>query len=436
MKSRRIGWILALAVVIGFSPIGRSDVSVNIRVGVGFSFHEWLEPHGYWVHVEGYGRCWYPVGVAVEWRPYVYGHWIWTDGGWYWESDEPWAWACYHYGRWAWTPRYGWVWVPGYEWAPAWVYWREGGGYIGWAPLTPECVFGVDGHLIIRETWFAPTAFVFVEHRSFHKPIRPSVVVINEKIVHKTVNITKVTKNSRDSTTIININNGPQVATIEKASGKKVVAVKAQEARMRVEKSAVDTNEQQKKEKSPKQKPPPRAEPTTRMTAPPAGKPTDSDKKIKAKEEESAAPAKENEKTKQEKKSKRQPDDSEVAPPTNKQKDSEKKSRLADEESVAPAKEKEKPKENRKPKAEPADPETTHPAPPPKQKREEKEKPQKEEGVQAPPKPTPPDQPTSLPQDKGFKPKEGTETPPSAPTDDSKGKKKKKKGEETEAPGR
>ena len=30
---------------------------------------------------------------------------------------------------------YGWVWVPGYEWGPAWVSWRTGGDYVGWAPL-------------------------------------------------------------------------------------------------------------------------------------------------------------------------------------------------------------------------------------------------------------------------------------------------------------
>ena len=48
-----------------------------------------------------------PTGIGAGWRPYFYGEWIWTDEGWYWESDEPWGWACYHYGRWVSSPEYG-----------------------------------------------------------------------------------------------------------------------------------------------------------------------------------------------------------------------------------------------------------------------------------------------------------------------------------------
>jgi hypothetical protein len=32
----------------------------------------------------------------------------------------------------------GWVWVPGREWGPAWVDWRRGTRYFGWAPLPPD----------------------------------------------------------------------------------------------------------------------------------------------------------------------------------------------------------------------------------------------------------------------------------------------------------
>ena len=38
----------------------------------------------------------------------------------------------------------GWVWVPGYTWAPAWVSWRYGDGYAGWAPLPPDSFAGID----------------------------------------------------------------------------------------------------------------------------------------------------------------------------------------------------------------------------------------------------------------------------------------------------
>ena len=66
-----------------------------------------------------------------------------TEYGNTWVSEDPWGWACYHYGRWTYNPYYGWIWVPGYEWAPAWVSWRYGGGYAGWAPLAPGFSVGV-----------------------------------------------------------------------------------------------------------------------------------------------------------------------------------------------------------------------------------------------------------------------------------------------------
>ncbi|MDR3626991.1 MAG: hypothetical protein P4L45_09170, partial [Ignavibacteriaceae bacterium] len=77
------------------------------------------------------------------WSPYRYGHWIWTDDGWYWDSDEPYGNIVYHYGRWYNDDYYGWIWVPDNEWAPAWVEWRYNDNYIGWAPLTPYASFSI-----------------------------------------------------------------------------------------------------------------------------------------------------------------------------------------------------------------------------------------------------------------------------------------------------
>jgi hypothetical protein len=99
-------------------------------------FQSGLSPYGDWVDSPNYGRVWRPH-VAADWRPYYYGHWTWTDDGWFWASDEPFGWATYHYGRWAYDPTLGWIWVPGYQWAPAWVSWRVGDDAIGWAPLFP-----------------------------------------------------------------------------------------------------------------------------------------------------------------------------------------------------------------------------------------------------------------------------------------------------------
>jgi hypothetical protein len=97
---------------------------------------------GNWIDVEGYGYGWQP-DLAVSdpnWRPYSDGYWAYTDYGWTWISYEDFGWATYHYGRWANLADYGWVWFPGedLDWGPAWVSWRTGGDYIGWAPLPPR----------------------------------------------------------------------------------------------------------------------------------------------------------------------------------------------------------------------------------------------------------------------------------------------------------
>src|SRR6266540_5400728 len=153
--SRNLMACLVACLWLGAVP-ARADleVSASVSIHAHSDFYEPLTPHGAWIEVGSYGRCWRPAVATVEWQPYCDGHWEWTDCGWYWVSDEPWAWACYHYGSWVYHPRHAWVWVPGIEWAPAWVSWRVGGGYVGWAPLPPP-------HLRI-----APT-FVFVETRRF-----------------------------------------------------------------------------------------------------------------------------------------------------------------------------------------------------------------------------------------------------------------------------
>jgi uncharacterized protein DUF6600 len=192
------------------------EVSAGVQIHARADFYVPLESHGAWVEVGSYGRCWHPSGVAVGWRPYCYGSWVYTDCGWYWVSDEPWAWACYHYGYWVEDPGFGWVWVPGVEWAPAWVEWRVGGGYIGWAPLVPSGI-------VVRH---APsTTFVFVAETRFGDPVRPSVVIINNPAIISRTTVIGGLKH--DTRTIagaepkrVVINHGPSVAGLQKASGK------------------------------------------------------------------------------------------------------------------------------------------------------------------------------------------------------------------------
>ena len=106
-------------------------------------FYDELAPYGEWVYHPAYGYVWLPRSVPENWRPFTIGRWISTDEyGWYWDSPEPFAWAVYHYGRWGFDPAYGWYWVPGDTWAPAWVQWRYGTDYVGWAPIEPDSYRG------------------------------------------------------------------------------------------------------------------------------------------------------------------------------------------------------------------------------------------------------------------------------------------------------
>ncbi len=230
MRTQRlIVWAAGLALAVLVQTPVRAD---HTSVAFGFSvthvsdFHEPLATHGVWVEVEDHGRCWRPHHVAAGWRPYCSGYWVWTDCGWYWVSDEPWAWACYHYGRWYLHPHHGWMWVPDVVWGPSWVCWREGGGYVGWAPLPPHVRF--HGEVIYAEhIRVEPAWFVFVQHRHFHEPIRPrNVIVNNTTIINQTVNITKIKRVEKTivqgSPTTVVVNEGPATAALEKATAKRI----------------------------------------------------------------------------------------------------------------------------------------------------------------------------------------------------------------------
>ena len=133
---RTVLTVLLLCGGLLFGLRGSAEARVSIGVSVGF-FYDSLAPYGSWIDSPRYGQVWAPRHVPRGWRPYVYGRWVYTDYGWTWVSSERWAWATYHYGRWYHDPYDGWLWVPGDEWAPAWVDWRWGDDYVGWAPLPP-----------------------------------------------------------------------------------------------------------------------------------------------------------------------------------------------------------------------------------------------------------------------------------------------------------
>ena len=106
-------------------------------------FQDELAPYGNWIDDGTYGRVWQPEAslVGADFTPYYTGgHWALTEFGWTWVSDWSWGWAPFHYGRWIVVSGYGWCWVPGTIWGPAWVAWRAGDGYVGWAALPPRGV--------------------------------------------------------------------------------------------------------------------------------------------------------------------------------------------------------------------------------------------------------------------------------------------------------
>jgi hypothetical protein len=102
--------------------------------------HAALDQHGRWIDHATYGVVWIPSldETGAEFVPYgTQGRWVLTDAGWYWQSQFAWGWLTFHYGRWVLLEE-SWAWVPGGLFAPAWVDWRVGNGWIGWAPLPPR----------------------------------------------------------------------------------------------------------------------------------------------------------------------------------------------------------------------------------------------------------------------------------------------------------
>ena len=164
---------------------------------------------GNWIEAEGYGYGWQP-DVAVSdpnWRPYADGYWAYTDYGWTWISYEDFGWATYHYGRWANLADYGWIWFPGsdLDWGPAWVSWRTGGDYIGWAPLPPRGAGIVYegqpiGARVDVEYDIGPQYYNFCDVRFIGEP------VLRDRIFPPTQNITYIT-NTVNVTNIIVQNN-------------------------------------------------------------------------------------------------------------------------------------------------------------------------------------------------------------------------------------
>ena len=150
-----------------------------------------------------------------------------TEYGNTWVSDYAWGWAPFHYGRWHLDDYYGWMWVPGTEWSPAWVAWRSGGGYYGWAPLSPGLNVNVSiniGRRIPRPYWtFVPQRYITSPRVYDYCVPRPRVVnVINHTTI---INNTYVYNNQH------RYYSGPQGRDIERVTHRPVPVRRVQNAR-------------------------------------------------------------------------------------------------------------------------------------------------------------------------------------------------------------
>jgi len=185
-----------------------------------------LTPYGTWVTVDGYGRCWRPNVVVYDatWRPYCdRGRWVYTDCGWYWDSDYAWG-VTFHYGRWFNSSQYGWCWWPDTVWAPSWVTWRSANDYCGWAPLPPYTVYtpGVGfcyrgGNVSLNFSFgLTPNCYTFVSFGNFCQP-HPRYYCFPQSQVTQIYNQTTIINNFNWHNRCM-VNNGVSVTVIGNAS--------------------------------------------------------------------------------------------------------------------------------------------------------------------------------------------------------------------------
>lgn len=170
------------------------------------SFYDELSPYGTWIQDPQYGYVWRPDADQGDFRPYyTNGRWAMTEYGNTWVSNYDWGWAPFHYGRWVYNRYNQWVWIPDTVWGPAWVSWRSGGGYYGWAPMGPG--MNVNVNFSIPDLWW-----VFVPQRNIYYNSFPRYYSRrNITIIHNTTVINHVYSRNRR-----NYYTGPRVDDIRR----------------------------------------------------------------------------------------------------------------------------------------------------------------------------------------------------------------------------
>lgn len=203
------GVILFTAIAfLAFTLVKRANAQPGVSVSFQL-FYDELAPYGEWVDDPEYGYLWLP-NAGGNFQPYATnGHWVMTNYGNTWVSGYDWGWAPFHYGRWLYTDYYGWAWVPGYEWGPAWVDWRSGGGYYGWAPMSVRVNIGIPHHHWV----FVPQRYITSTRiYNYYVPRRNRVNIYNRTTI---INNTYVYNNRTYAS-------GPRRNEIERATRSRI----------------------------------------------------------------------------------------------------------------------------------------------------------------------------------------------------------------------
>src|SRR5438046_9227065 len=221
--------LLAVAILaLTLSALQKAEARVEVSIDF---FYDNLGDGGSWVEVGDYGYCWQP-SIAVSntsWRPYTDGYWAYTGQGWTWISYEDFGWATYHYGRWIRLRGRGWVWIPDREWGPAWVSWRTGGDYVGWAPLPPRgpgIVYEGQpiGARVDIEFDIGPAYYNFIDARFIGEPVlRDRIFAPSQNVTYidQTVNVTNITVQNN-----VVYNYGPDYNTLSARSSRPIQRLK------------------------------------------------------------------------------------------------------------------------------------------------------------------------------------------------------------------
>ncbi|MDQ0969326.1 hypothetical protein QFZ20_004729 [Flavobacterium sp. W4I14] len=155
------------------------------------TFYDELSPYGTWIQDPQYGYVWRPDVDQSEFRPYyTNGRWAMTEYGNTWVSNYDWGWAPFHYGRWVINSYRQWIWLPDTNWGPAWVDWRSGDGYYGWAPMAPSISINLSfgrRYSVPEFCWnFIPQRNIYVNVFPRYDYGRNNVYIRNTTIINNT----------------------------------------------------------------------------------------------------------------------------------------------------------------------------------------------------------------------------------------------------------